>query len=75
MLVDDGGHARITDFGLLGDERFGNLRDINIRDWYWLAPEVIKHGVTAIVSFPNDIFAFAYLCVEVSCIGFFPFRH
>jgi len=65
VLVDDGGHARITDFGLLGDERFGNLRDINIRDWYWLAPEVIKHGVTAIVSFPNDIFAFAYLCVEI----------
>ncbi|KAF9499684.1 kinase-like protein [Pleurotus eryngii] len=71
VLVDNDGHARIADFGLVplyalasAGEYSGSLR--------WTAPEVIRskiHGKCRLKRMPaGDIYSFGCLCVELNSL-------
>jgi len=63
VLIDDEGHARLSDYGLHLDPQTGLLGSINIHRDYWLSPEL---SLNARYPTPeSDIFALAYLWVEV----------
>ena len=61
VLVDDSGHARVTDFGLAGVTQ--SLSHQHIHTVRWTAPEVLKEGP---LSKEADIFSFAMVMIEVS---------
>ena len=67
VLVDEGGRASLTDFGL-ASITLGNQSDISLPDasltiaTTWAAPEISKGGP---VTKEGDIFTFAMVMVEV----------
>ena len=70
ILVDDSGHARITDFGIAKvTQNLDSLQNTSVHDNSftprWAAPEVLRYGTP---SKESDIFSFAMVMVEV-CHG------
>ncbi|TFK45805.1 kinase-like protein [Heliocybe sulcata] len=71
ILIDDGGHARLADFGLarISDQTTGSTmsrrRDGTMK---WMAPELLfppRHGVGPQRTFPTDIYAYGGVCIEI----------
>ena len=67
ILIDEGGCARLTDFGLAsivrGEYSIANSRELNITGkTTWAAPEILGGGP---VSKEGDVFTFAMVTVEV----------
>ena len=65
VLVDNAGHARLTDFGLaaivLNSGSSGSTRDGQaVR---WAAPEILEKGLP--VSKKSDVYSFAMVVTEV----------
>ena len=67
ILVDDSGHARITDFGLsMVTSNLDSKPSTTYQRYYtvgWAAPEVMENGG---YSKEADMFSFAMVMVEVS---------
>jgi len=63
VLIDDSGHARITDFGLTRVTQ--GLSQQHVHTARWTAPEVLNEGPR---SKEADIFSFAMVIIEV-CHG------
>ena len=73
ILVDEDGHARLTDFGLTsitrGEDSVLSPQDSSTAvTTTWAAPEILHGGA---VTKEGDIFTFAMVAVEVR-IGHFP---
>ena len=63
ILVDDSGHARITDFGLPTiTQDSESPQNTGLYTARWAAPEVLRDGVC---SKEADIFSFAMVMIEV----------
>jgi len=63
ILIDDSGHARITEFGLARVTR--SVSHQNVHTARWTAPEVLNEGPH---SKESDVFSFAMVMIEV-CRG------
>jgi len=67
ILVDDTGHARITDFGLATvDQSLDSIRTTLENRGYtvrWTAPEILTKEGT--YSKESDVFSFAMVMIEV----------
>ena len=62
ILVDDSGHARITDFGLVQDTS-SVVSIAEGQSTRWTAPEILEE--TGIPSIEADVFSFGMVMVEV----------
>lgn len=67
VLIDNDGHARLTDFGLtsiiLGNKSVVSFQDDHLTmATMWMAPEISEGGV---VTKEGDVFTFAMVAVEV----------
>ena len=69
ILVDAGGHARVTDFGLVTvTQNLDSIRGASDEHGHsarWIAPEILSGRGT--YSKEADVFSFAMVTVEVSC--------
>ena len=63
ILVDDSGHARITDFGLVQDTSSAVVSIAEGQSTRWTAPEILEE--TGIPSTEADVFSFGMVMVEV----------
>lgn len=71
ILIDEGGHARLTDFGLTSVVRrdtsslsIQNLGATNATAW--AAPEILQGGGS---TMEGDVFSFAMVVIEVCAMG------
>ena len=73
VLVDDTGHARITNFGLAtvtGDlSGVQTTPDVPYHNARWTAPEILRDGGPR--SKQADVFSFAMVMIEVRYISVF----
>jgi len=65
VMIDDSGHACLTDFGVVVNPRFGKISAIEGLKQWWLAPEAFNHTPTGPLTYATDVFAFALLCTEI----------
>ena len=70
VVVDESGHARLTDFGLAPITNNSNLTvalsSVGNQDSTWLAPEIVHSSASTEVDLkPADIFSFAMLVYVV----------
>ena len=74
ILVDDTGHARITDFGLATvTQNLDSMRSTSGDLGHtarWTAPEILSEQGT--YSEEADVFSFAMVMIEVRYNGIFP---
>lgn len=69
ILVDDDGHARVSDFGLASiayGKYSSGIKSDKGRTVRWSAPEVLSGASSA--SKPADMFAFGMVVVEVCAL-------
>ena len=72
ILVDETGHARLTDFGLATITQVPGLIQNPLDDYghspLWVAPEILDGR--AAYSKATDVFSFAGVIIEVRCGSF-----
>ncbi|KAJ7790952.1 kinase-like domain-containing protein [Mycena leptocephala] len=68
VLIDDGEHARLADFGLaiVTDATLGTTTTNQSGSWRWMAPELFDPQVESKKrTKASDVYAFACLCIEI----------
>ena len=67
VLIDDGEHAQLADFGLaiVTDATLGTTSTKRSGSSRWMAPELLDPQVKFKRTHASDVYAFACLCIEV----------
>ncbi|KAF8198255.1 kinase-like domain-containing protein [Mycena galopus ATCC 62051] len=76
VLIDDGEHAQLADFGLaiVTDATLGTTTTTNGGSVRWMAPELFDYQLEFKRTEASDVYAFACLCIEIYS-GEHPFWH
>jgi serine/threonine protein kinase len=67
VLIDDGEHAQLADFGLaiVTDATLGTTSTARSGSVRWMAPELLNFELQFKRTEASDVYAFACLCIEV----------
>ncbi|KAJ7447963.1 kinase-like domain-containing protein [Mycena latifolia] len=76
VLIDDGEHAQLADFGLaiVTDATLGTTSNTRPGSARWMAPELHDYKIKFKRTEASDVYAFACLCIEIYT-GDQPFRN
>jgi serine/threonine protein kinase len=67
ILIDDGEHAQLADFGLaiMTDATLGMTSTARSGSARWMAPELLDYQLEFKRTEASDVYVFACLCIEV----------